>query len=372
MYSIDNQDERDQLDIEGVFIRISLLMRYGCLPYIMRHCNYQNSKYKGLYIQIARWCNQPQFFKKKSFAEFCITNQEYAKSDKKCASYKAYLDFKEECPEISEKYFNIRYDEMVATNTINSYGRVKETTPCIFCENPKLWDMDRKSKRKTVIDYYSNKLDQLCIYCRPVIPVNEQCDIDESDLGDHLYVSLIHADYDLILDGIDKMDDFELSPSLIPQLNDYTIAYTEVIDLINADGSNLTYKDIGKNCSKCLSSTSGSHTKYGECQIKILMMTDLVWKHHGCFKLTPLGKVFVSLPNEEREEIFKKLILKVPFIQKIMKQAGDGIEVNITNWLSESLSTSTVKRRAGPIKKMIDDLKGLNEKLDQRLKLIKL
>ena len=32
----------------------------------MRYEDYKKSKYSSLYIQIARWCNQPQFFKKMS------------------------------------------------------------------------------------------------------------------------------------------------------------------------------------------------------------------------------------------------------------------------------------------------------------------
>lgn len=47
-------------------------MQYGCLPYIMRHENYKKSKYRSLYVQIARWCNQPQFLKKMSFSSFVL------------------------------------------------------------------------------------------------------------------------------------------------------------------------------------------------------------------------------------------------------------------------------------------------------------
>ena len=111
MYKLKTQDERDQLDIEGIFIRIELLMRNGCLPYIMRYERYKDSKYCSLYTQIARWCNQPQFFEKKSFAEYCKANQDYSKSEKICSSYQAYLDFEKERPDISERYFHMRFDE---------------------------------------------------------------------------------------------------------------------------------------------------------------------------------------------------------------------------------------------------------------------
>lgn len=61
-------------DLYELFLRIEILMKYGCLPYIMRHANYEQSQFKGVYITIARWCNQPSFYKKMSLREFCIAN----------------------------------------------------------------------------------------------------------------------------------------------------------------------------------------------------------------------------------------------------------------------------------------------------------
>jgi len=101
-------------DIEGTFWRIRVLMHYGCLPYIMRFENYSQSKYMGMYIQIARWCNQPNMFKKMTFREFCIRNEEYyqqvPKPDKHCSSYRAMVEFENDYPEIAAKYFDMRYD----------------------------------------------------------------------------------------------------------------------------------------------------------------------------------------------------------------------------------------------------------------------
>ena len=64
-----------------------------------------------MYIQIARWCNQQQFFKKKSFREYCEANQYYAASDKNCACYQAMIDFERENPDIASRYFDLRYDK---------------------------------------------------------------------------------------------------------------------------------------------------------------------------------------------------------------------------------------------------------------------
>lgn len=74
--SIDKVD-RFYKDIWELFQRIKILMQYGCVGYVMRHEDYHNAPISNLYVQIARWCNQQQFYKKMSFWEFCYRNQSY-------------------------------------------------------------------------------------------------------------------------------------------------------------------------------------------------------------------------------------------------------------------------------------------------------
>lgn len=76
MQNADNR-ERFYRDISELFLRIRILMQYGCVGYVMRHQDYHNAPIANFYVQIARWCNQPQFFKKMSFWEFCYRNQTY-------------------------------------------------------------------------------------------------------------------------------------------------------------------------------------------------------------------------------------------------------------------------------------------------------
>ena len=106
-----SQDEKDLIDIRNTFERIHILMKFGCLPYIMRYISYRDSKYKGVYIQLGRWCNQPAIFKKMSFEEFCIRNQNYAKSDRKCSAVRALELLKEDAPDIYAQYAKLRFVE---------------------------------------------------------------------------------------------------------------------------------------------------------------------------------------------------------------------------------------------------------------------
>ena len=64
LYVIVGYDSQDVDDIEGTFYRILKIMKFGCLPYIMRFEKYKDSEFKDLYIQIARWCNQPSFLRR--------------------------------------------------------------------------------------------------------------------------------------------------------------------------------------------------------------------------------------------------------------------------------------------------------------------
>ena len=135
LYVLVAYDSQDETDIEGTFFRIKILMEYGCLPYIMRFEEYKNSRFKNMYIQLARWCNQPSFYKKMSFRQYCVRNEEYHQGiqydnkkgvyNKKlklpkgfnprptfCSCYRTMLEFEKEFPEIAQKYFDLRFEEL--------------------------------------------------------------------------------------------------------------------------------------------------------------------------------------------------------------------------------------------------------------------
>ena len=111
-------ESTDAKDIENAFIRIELLLRYGCLPYIMRFQNkndtpWKKSKYRELYVAIARWCNQPRIIKKMSFRQFCEANQALRKDQSKlCSTLRAMKEYEKEYPLIASKYFDLRMEDI--------------------------------------------------------------------------------------------------------------------------------------------------------------------------------------------------------------------------------------------------------------------
>lgn len=99
-------ESQDAQDVENVFVRIELLMKYGCLPYIMRFEKYKNSPYQGMYTTLARWCNQPSMFRKKSFREYCFNTKGQTDA---AARYAA--KFERQHPEIATKYFDMKWSD---------------------------------------------------------------------------------------------------------------------------------------------------------------------------------------------------------------------------------------------------------------------
>jgi len=81
-------------DLYETLERIRFLMKYGCLPYIMRFEKYRESEYRGMYITISRWCNQPAQFSKKSLREFCESEGENSSSCRYLHAFeKEYSEF---------------------------------------------------------------------------------------------------------------------------------------------------------------------------------------------------------------------------------------------------------------------------------------
>jgi radical SAM superfamily enzyme YgiQ (UPF0313 family) len=113
LYVLTGYESQDIKDIENTLERIKILMKHGCLPYIMRYEDYTKSEFKSMYIQLARWCNQPRFFKKMSFRQFAMANQKYHKNPKtKCSTMKVLDFFDESFPELAKKYFDLRYENL--------------------------------------------------------------------------------------------------------------------------------------------------------------------------------------------------------------------------------------------------------------------
>lgn len=165
LYVLSAYDSQDERDIASVFERISVLMKYDCIPYIMRYESYKFCRWRSLYVNIARWCNQPNFFKKKSFREFCEANQAYHKNrETLCSAYKAMTEFEREFPDIAARYFDLRFEE---ESMLKRFGRRFFTRPSDseLKSQKACWTrfaQGEMTRREALAAYYSKRLDVAC------------------------------------------------------------------------------------------------------------------------------------------------------------------------------------------------------------------
>lgn len=94
-------------DIKDIFERIFILSKYNCKPYIMRHENYNNSPYRGMYINLAFWCNQPSLFFNHSFYQICEKDDIRKGNSKKSATWRYLEEYYINNKIFANEHFNI-------------------------------------------------------------------------------------------------------------------------------------------------------------------------------------------------------------------------------------------------------------------------
>ena len=312
LYVLSGYDSQDQKDIANVFERIRLLMKYGCLPYIMRYEKYKESKYKGMYIQIARWCNQPQFYKKMSFKEFCERNQYYHPNPNTyCSAYKAMVDFEIENPDIAKKYFDLKYINeniyIVNYGFGQKYCNKPECKKCKYSWNDIL---NQKFELKDVLQLYLTK--EINIRC--LLYSNSECINKSRNVANFVLDLLLKSTENECIQCLstykEKIHTKESEKIILDLETDY-------IDFLN--GNLLNKKFTLTELFDVYGITKEREKRKLKDKIKILSICDLLYystnNKKGIIELTELGKVFMNLKRKEKEKVFKILKYRLPIIQ---------------------------------------------------------
>lgn len=361
MYVLCGFNSQDEKDIESVFERIKILMKYGSLPYIMRFESYKQSRFRGMYIELARWCNQPQFFKKKSFREFCEANQACKKNqDTYCSSYRSMIEFEKEFPDIAKKYFDLKFEEENMYSIQYGYGRKYNNKPlCKDCKRKGLcWQEIVSSKGNKEIEkqfiklYFTKEIDLLCLDYE-----NAECNINGFEAATYVKDILLKYTLNEIIDIIKDADNKEeVHQDNIPQMSEFDDAAYNVIDiLIDSQIEKMNYLDMGYYLRADYNPNSMSNLalkKYGENHTKVAALMDLT--HIGkqgissYIRPTELGRVFYELNKEEKENIACKLLLRIPIISNALTMDYSTIDEDI-----KVLSKTTQKRRRSNISTML-------------------
>lgn len=356
LYVISAFKSQDEKDIDDVFQRIHTLMKLGSIPYIMRYEAYKHSPYRSMYIELARWCNQPNFFKKMSFREFCVANQKYKKDQStNCSAYQAMLDFENEHPEIANKYFDLKFEEENMYAKQYGYGRKYANKPlCKTCKKRGVcWStyVDGTCSEKEILKaYFTKEIDFECLRY-----ATAECDVEVESVVKKFINQILSTSEEEIIELIKQSDEHEdVTKDNIPQYSNLQHAYIDTPQIINDSGEEITFETLGyylkRNNDEFLHNTVADK-KYGENHAKLAALLDLVRidKAQTSHKveMSEFGKVYCTLTKEEKEQLARKLRYRIPIVQKYYLSGED------ENVLEEELSilslTTKNRRRSNVI-----------------------
>lgn len=350
LYVLCAYNSQDENDIANTFERIKILMKYGCLPYIMRYESYKDSPWKTLYVQIARWCNQPQFFKKKSFRQFCEANQDYHKNEETtCAAYQSLMDFERAHPNIAEQYFNLRFDEENKYGNSYGYGRkYANKQNCDNCkEQQKSWEdayLGIMQLNETVKLYFQKEMDLQCLTFQEIDCTHNSKEVIADWLCDKLLSMTIAEIFELVCEN-PKYED--VLPSNIPQFSNLSDVYLETPNILGLSGQSMSYDDLGTYLDNGKEKKEVAQRKYGENHSKLATLLDLatITSQSNSYRVTLsiFGAAFNKKDENEKKKLTARLLLRVPIIQKMLINSLS-TEVDIESELS-CLAEQTKKRR---------------------------
>lgn len=320
MYVLSGYDSQDVQDIINVFERIKILMYYGCLPYIMRYEEYKNSEFKGMYIQLARWCNQPKFFKKKSFRQYCEANQEYqyhGKMDKYCASYKVMIDFEKRYPEIAAKYFDLRFD--LENIYIDQYGygrKYANKTSCKECRRKyKSWENfinSNNNNTEILMLYFTKEIDLLCTCYR-----NAECNNSVSYV-EKLLKLIISINKDKLISIIAESKSKEaIDSEFLFTMENPIDLLKEILSFMHIQANYVCERDKLKD--KIRKMRKGISDKDVNNILRLATQSDLIVyslsRSNALIRLSIMGQYVNELEDDVKNKVIQKLLLRYPLLQ---------------------------------------------------------
>ncbi|WP_175412939.1 hypothetical protein [Clostridium sp. AWRP] len=359
MYVLSGYDSQDEKDIANVFARINILMKYGSIPYIMRYEDYKASKFRSMYVELARWCNQPQFFKKKSFREFCIANQEYKKNqDSNCAAYQTMIDFEREFPDIAGKYFDLKFENENIYKVQYGYGRKYANKPqCKYCKTSgSCWErfIGSNKDKEFLKLYFTKEIDLLCLDYP-----NAECNFDGYDAARYVLDVIKRNSVDQIIEClIDAKNREPVSANNIPQYSNIEDAFYSLVNiLMQFKKETIGFENIGyylERKDRPDKKSDSALKKYGENHTKLACLLDLVHiTKNGIrsdIRITKMGELYSKLSRKEQEDIAIKLCLRIPIVQNrfVEDKKIDTIDRDF-----KILSKKTQKRRRSNVLNMV-------------------
>ena len=354
-------DKKFQLDIAEIFMRICVLMRYGCLGYIMRHEDYHKAPLPNIYVQIARWCNQPGFYRNLSFWQFCYKNQTYWEEHTlgiKHDRLKTYEEFMED-------YENGYYNEVTMTTPLKSIfdflNKFKEHKNIFlsffnlsFKEmiDPTLWERDTEiimDGTKYIMDkeYWENIIGNATneqVLLKAFYTHADESLLENDDKSKILLEILKKYKCSEILELIGhEFAPYPITKADPSQFSDFKDAYYSVPFLLaNCGKTDVDYNQMGYML-RSEKRKEVADKKYGENHMKTAAQLGLCRFAKCRANANALGSNFVKLNERDMKAVLPKLCLYIPYIQNyFMAGATDEVREEILSILSK---TTQIRRR---------------------------
>lgn len=146
--------------------------------------------------------------------------------------------------------------------------------------------------------------------------------------------------------------DMECSTDMIIQYSNLNHAVVDVARVLKFNETPLTFSQLGKIIIKA--KEDGACKKYGENHAKLaeeLSMVQFERKTATEVTNTAFGDFSVSISEEDRTELIKRLAIRNPFIQKIIYHAKKGF-TNYMELAMLTLSKSTALRRRANVRQV--------------------
>ncbi len=352
LYVLCAYNSQDENDIRDTFERIKILMKYGCLPYIMRYDSYKNSPWRSLYIQIARWCNQPQFFKKKSFRQFCEANQDYHKNkDTNCSAYQALLDFEKAFPNIAAEYFDLRFEEENQYGFDYGYGRRYASKPsCKSCiQHKKTWEdaiAGVMSLEEVVGKYFQKSIDLQCL----TFPEISCVKYSKTKIAEWLCEKLLSMAVSEVFNIVCQYPSKEnVLPSNIPQFSNFSDAIFSTPYILGLSGQPMSFAELGVYLDNGKEKSEIAQRKYGENHSKMAALLDLVVIYKSSISsqvaLSVFGAAYNQRSDSEKRRLIARLLFRIPIIQRLLIKALS-LNVCILDELSFLAQKTKIRRKS--------------------------
>ncbi len=359
-------------DIAEIFMRICVLMRYGCLPYIMRHEDYKNSPMPNMYVQIARWCNQPGFFRNLSFWQFCYKNQTFWEerslglSPSKLKTYEEFIEDK-------KKGYYDEFGLSTPLRTVFDFLEKHKEHKQLFLSffnmsfkqmiDPTLWYRDTEiifKENKYVMDsefwmnLVGNSINERVLLKAYYTHADASLLEDETKsllLIETLKKYKCSEILEIIRDGFVPS---EVEKKDITQFSDFRDAYYTVPYMLQYSKiPDIDYSKMGFLL-RDTRRKEGADKKYGENHMKTAFQLGLCRFEKCRANSNAFGRHFIKQSEKDLRNLLPKICLYIPYIQNyFMAGATDEYREQLLSILSKT----TQDRRRSNVNTIIQTIK---------------